>query len=301
MKRYKAVILVTGMFLVGRVVGPQAQTIDPDYVADMLYCDVVVRGVVQSFSQELRQKKDAMPMLGKDYPDAYVRVALVSFQVEETLRGEIAPGALEFVALVGTSAFDSDNYEVGRELVVGLVWGEGVLGGHYWLFSEGARLVHSGAGWRKQRGEGGMIPDLNEVRSTLRQFEPEVLAKEADVVVRGSIGAWQVESQNGQRGEWGTKVSIQLEQVSAIRGGPVPNEMIVNEFVGHRDSAWVNPAPFRKRPTSGADYCFFLKREGDMYVVCGGANGAHEIRTNRLYFSERTPIRLTISRIAEEQ
>jgi hypothetical protein len=264
----------------------------------MRYCDLVVRGTVESVTEEIKPESEAVPMLPGTRDDLYVRVKKVRLHVQEVLRGNTAKESLEFVAFVGMSVF-KDNYVEGQETVVGLIWGDKVLGGSYWLNSENARFVQGEKGWVAQEGA-NVSPGLEEIRRQLRAASPEVAIENADLLVTGDVRDVRVETVRGDGTKTAVLMSIDVTNVRSVSGDALPTEIVVRQIMsGDYWPAWRDPAPFREQPANGKRYCFFLKKIDSGYALERGINGIFEVRNERLYFAGRTATNLTVQRVRE--
>ncbi|HEX5131081.1 MAG TPA: hypothetical protein VFX92_01195 [Candidatus Krumholzibacteria bacterium] len=276
-----------------QVAGPE-----PEYLSDLRYCDVVVQGVVESSVVELEPRMAAMPMLQGGNHEQFVKVARVTLRVQKVLRGTVTGAQIEFVSFVGTSIF-TDNYRPGQETVLGLVWGEDVLGGSYWLFSEYGRFVRGPAGWVSQRGTS--LEDLNDLENALDAIAPRQLLRRAEIVVVGEIGDTRLSTVGGPEGKGGVVMSIDLRDVRVLSGTNAPSELtVVQVLSGEYWPTWRDSAPLRIAPDLGKCYCLFLRRGVDGFSLVGGINGAFEVRESHLYFAGRTRVDLTIQQIIEQ-
>jgi hypothetical protein len=275
-----------------------ANASEPVWITDLRYCDIVVRGTIQSATEELKPENEATPMLPEGSPDFSVRVAMIRMTAEEVMRGSLTAESLEFVAFVGMSIF-KNNYVVGQEIVVGLVWGQDVLGGSYWLPSEHARIIRDSAGWVDQGG-GAVLTDLSRLKRSLSQVAPEQVMKESDVAITGEVRDVRVETIHGENEQTAVLMSIELKNVQSLSGQAMPSEITVKQITsGDFWPAWRDSAPPREMPPKGKQYCFFLRKIDDGYAVVRGINGMFEVRDGRLYFAGRTPVNLTTQQVGE--
>jgi hypothetical protein len=266
---------------------------DADGIAEMRYCDVVVRGTVESVIVAARPQDQAMPMLPGGRSDRLVEVATVRLRIESALRGDVAGETIDFVAFVGASIF-RNNYEPGQETVVGLVWGADVLGGSYWLRSDYGRFVRHAEGWVAQSGS-EVLSDLDGMTLALQEVAPRRLLKKAELVIMGDVRDTRMETVRGADGSTAVMLSIDLQRVEVVKGEPVGSDVTVVQLTsGDYWPSWRDSAPFRDVIARGKRYCFFLSQEADGFVVVGGVNGAFEVRGDTLYFAGRSSVDLTV-------
>ncbi|HXV12728.1 MAG TPA: hypothetical protein VEC56_00850 [Candidatus Krumholzibacteria bacterium] len=270
---------------------------EPIWLTDMRYCDLVVRGTIETSSVELKKRNEVMPMLPPTESDVFVDVALVRMKVDEVMRGDFDAEHVAFVSFLSSSAFGDENYEPGRELVVGLIWGQNVLGGSYFLFSETTRFVRLGDAWEEQRGD-TVLTDLSALRSALVKTTPRQILTQADAVVTGVVRDVRLDTVSDEGDRHAVQMTIALDNVRWLAGDGAATQLSVRQLMsGNYWPSWRDAAPWREMPIAGKEYCLFLKEIEEGYAVFGGVNGTFEVRDDHLYFAGRTPVNLTVPEI----
>ncbi|HET6349002.1 MAG TPA: hypothetical protein VFH88_07965 [Candidatus Krumholzibacteria bacterium] len=273
-----------------------ASPLEPAWVTDFRYCDLVVKGQVTDVTVEVKPRRQAMPMVPGGNDDSGVDVATTTLAVDEVMRGNTQQDSIRFVSFVGASLFKK-NYSVGQELIVGLNWGKDVLGGSYWLFSEHGRFIHEENGWVNQ-GDGRVLTDLTELQKRLSDVSPESVLNQCELAVVGAVDSMKAKTIYGPDKSDAVQWSIFLRDSRSIRGATVPSEIAIRQITsGNYWPDWRDPAPLRSMIEPGTRYCFFLKKIEDGYAPVRGINGMFEVRDDSLYFAGRTPIDITIDDI----
>jgi hypothetical protein len=274
-----------------------ANPLEPAWVTDLRYCDLVVEGKVADVTIEVKPRRQAMPMVPGGSDNTGVEVATITLVVDEVMRGNAPQDSLRFVSFVGASMFKK-NYFPDQEMVVGLNWGKDVLGGSYWLFSEEGRFIRGDKGWSNQ-GDGTALTDLTELQTLLNNVSPKSVLDQCELAVVGSVDSMKAKTIYGPDKSDAVQWSITLRDARSIRGAQVPSEIAIRQITsGNYWPAWRDPAPLRSIIESGTRYCFLLRKIEDGYTPVRGVNGMFEIRDGRLLFAGRTPVDLTIETIS---
>ncbi|MCI0450774.1 MAG: hypothetical protein L0Z51_00100 [Candidatus Latescibacteria bacterium] len=264
---------------------------EPPWITEMRYCDIVVRGRIVTADVEMKPRNEALPMMPGN-PDSFLPVAMVRVSVEEVLRGDWTRDTVDFVSFVSISGFKS-NYEPGQDIFVGLVWGETVLGGSYWLNTEAARFVRRNEGWVWQ-GDGVVLADLSELITQLQETSPTRVLEKSDAAVTGIVSDVRLSTIAGAVDSRAVQMSIFLERVVWFDGHGTETKIVVRQLMsGDYWPDWRDSAPWREMPAIGKEYCVFLKRIADGYAVFGGINGTFEVRGDQLYFAGRSRVGVT--------
>lgn len=263
----------------------------------LLYSDLVVRGTVVSVTRRVEQVGIVMPMLPTAQPELFTEFAEVRLSVEEIMRGSVDTDTIGFVAYVTASIF-RDNYEPEQRMVVGLTWGENVLGGSYWMSSDSGRFLLGDAGWYQQEGK-LVVHDLEEFRMLLAPVSPLSVLALSDLVVIGDMTGSAIDYPVSPEGEEYALMRYRFVNVEALKGGPVDQRIEVKSITsGNYWPDWRidETSPHLLR---GTRYCLFLKRVGGDLFVMRGANGAFEVRGNRLFYPGRSCVDLTTDQVRE--
>ncbi|MCI0451503.1 MAG: hypothetical protein L0Z51_03805 [Candidatus Latescibacteria bacterium] len=269
-----------------------AYSLSAEAFREILKCDLVVRGKVQSVAIFSERIVDVAPFLGTKNPELEMRVARIQFTVEEVLRGIAPTNPLEFIAYVDLSHM-GDNYDVGQEMVIGLMWKADVLKGVYSIATDSRRFLRTPRGWEQQEGV-MLLPDLVELRSVLNRVAPNQVLADADAVVVATFAHEALEYLRTPEGvEYGLK-TYHLRDVDVLKGDPVSEVKALTG--GDYWPDWRDDPTYPRNLEPGKRYCFFLRRtEHDWFAVLRGMSGVYEISGDALLLPGRKSVGLRMS------
>ncbi|HEX5131080.1 MAG TPA: hypothetical protein VFX92_01190 [Candidatus Krumholzibacteria bacterium] len=266
-------------------------------ISSLRACDVVVSGDVIAVERSLEPATEALPMLMMQRADDFTQVTRVRMDVREVFWGEGVPRSIEFLVFASLSLY-RDDYAVGQRMLVGLVWGDDVLAGNYWLHSERGRLLFSGIGWKVQDGS-EVFADLITVREAFSAVAPSQTIESADLVVVGVLRDVRRTQEITPSGTDAAFMRMQFVDLVPIVGDLVASELNVVQITsGDYWPEWRDTTPFRT-PETGRTYCMALRKVGADYAIINGINGIWEVRGDDLYFSGRSRSGLRIGAIRE--
>jgi hypothetical protein len=235
---------------------------------------------VIAVERAFRPQQETIPWL-EGRPGLDDRVAFVTIRISSVYSGRSNEEVITFVAFVSLSIFE-DEYEVGQGLVVGLKWGENVLGGYYWLFSEMTRFTRQGDEWRSIRGTAVSSPQ--QIRDHLQKSSGrETLARASSVIV-GVVKGFSTQIIDGPNDTTANQLVMEVVVKDVLRGPPSDDTVKVYQITsGDYWPDWRYPAPFTAIPEPNDTLCFFLRRDAARYVIVGGVDGVFVVRGEGLF------------------
>jgi hypothetical protein len=247
------------------------------YRDEMLYTDLVVRGIVQKTEGMRVPVQDYMP--GDPRPDVTIPVSVVTLQVLEVLKGHHKGAMLTFVVPGGEPGSPvgladlSYDLAPGEEEVFSLVFWKPMRGGSYMLRSDLGRWDRSAGKW-VNREDAAVSVSKDEINAMVEPGQPAEMFRNADLVVVGTIEGIHPEKRGAATVE---TVSVRVvESWKGEAGGTVDFQAVSK---GGFDLAWWRPVPKLSR---GEQWVFFLKKLDGGYFPFAGTNGLLRVVDGRL-------------------
>ena len=272
---------------------------EPAWCSEFLLCDIVTKGTVSDVQIRVGSLHDTWPMEVPGSDTMMVRVAQVTLRVDQVIKGNWGEQTIQFIVYIDASSFGA-NYVRGEQMVVGLVWGEDILGGTYRLWADQARLVWEGNEWVQQFG-GKTLPNLDELRRVLATVATRRVLAAEEVVVLGRLVA--VSSQH-KYDDVGNEYVLKLLEFTNVRSlpgaGSTPPSQITVSIVrsGNYWPAWRMVSSCPRRLKQGRDYVVAIRNTEDGYVVPYGRDGIFELENNELFSVSGSRVGVSIESVA---
>lgn len=258
-----------------------AVPLSPHY--DLLFTDLVIRGVVEEVENEYMRAATFRPQLPEALADKSIRLTRVAVSVLEVLKGDCDQSRI--VILADVSDVPGRLFGPGSEAVVSLYRRHDLGDSIYELKSTGAYYERQDVGWTCD----GKPYAIEDIRETLAKLTFGQMAIDADRVVTGTVrdvnaAPWVIAPDGPQQTQ-----TITFEVDGGVKGaGDSQGVLTLSGVVG---GAYQVEMPGHLE--AGQRYYAFLVSSGSGYKIIGGVNGFLRISGDRLIYRDETELRIS--------